>query len=276
MKPECSSPCPQVSDTRPYSESVHICAPYLTSVWIFSSSARLPLRIFTATFCAVHLHWMVTVKVDWHVLLEQPLPIQVTLPDCLNMITGLTLDLPNTKQVFSSVTLGRSVRTATELNESSRSYVTTDGQSASLFWGQAPIWGPRPEFFTFKQLQFFRCVAPFVTRERVCRLQLLLVLASAVILGCESFGTHAQILISQTRDSPNLEDHVSVFISPRNTVAQSYSQLLGSIFFALYDSQVYGLGIRSRFQSVLSINIILFQTAPHRKHITPSLQSPTG
>jgi hypothetical protein len=38
----------------------------------------------------------------------------------------------------------------TELNwtqSQSQSYVTTDGQSASLFWCQAPIWGLRPDFY---------------------------------------------------------------------------------------------------------------------------------
>jgi hypothetical protein len=29
----------------------------------------------------------------------------------------------------------------------SQSYVTTDGQSASLSWCQAPVWGPRPDFY---------------------------------------------------------------------------------------------------------------------------------
>jgi hypothetical protein len=29
----------------------------------------------------------------------------------------------------------------------SQSYVTTDGQSASLFWCQAPIWSLRPDFY---------------------------------------------------------------------------------------------------------------------------------
>jgi hypothetical protein len=29
----------------------------------------------------------------------------------------------------------------------SQSYVKTDGQSASLSWCQAPIWGPRPDFY---------------------------------------------------------------------------------------------------------------------------------
>jgi hypothetical protein len=56
----------------------------------------------------------------------------------------------------------------------------------------------------------------------VCRLQLSLVLANAVILGSQSRGTHDHILLSQIRDSPNLEGQVLVFISPRNRVARLY------------------------------------------------------
>jgi hypothetical protein len=66
-----------------------------------------------------------------------------------------------------------------------------------------------------------------VTRELVCRLQLLLVLASAVILGSESRGTRDHILLSQIRDSPYVEGQVPVFISPRNRVAQLNPQALG-------------------------------------------------
>jgi hypothetical protein len=51
-----------------------------------------------------------------------------------------------------------------------------------------------------------------LTRGWVCRLQLLLVLASAVILRSESRRTHDHILLSQIRDSPNLEGQVPVFI----------------------------------------------------------------
>jgi hypothetical protein len=73
---------------------------------------------------------------------------------------------------------------------------------------------------------------------------LLLVLASAVILRSESRGTHDHILLSQIRDSPNLEGQVLVFISARNRVARLYPQELGSLFVASYDSQGYGGGIR--------------------------------
>jgi hypothetical protein len=67
---------------------------------------------------------------------------------------------------------------------------------------------------------------PYVTsslrRGWVCRLQLLLILASALILRSESRGTHDHILLSQIRDSLNLEGQIPVFISPRNKVTRLY------------------------------------------------------
>jgi hypothetical protein len=86
----------------------------------------------------------------------------------------------------------------------------------------------------------------------------MLALASAVILGSESRGTHDRILLSQTRDCPNLEDQIPVFISSRIKVAQLYSQALVYIFVASYVSQGYDGDIRTR-----------------RKHMSP-LQSSTG
>jgi hypothetical protein len=103
-----------------------------------------------------------------------------------------------------------------------------------------------------------------LTRERVCRLQLLLAIASAVILGSESRGTRDHILLSQSRGSPNLEGQDPVFIAPRNRVAQLYTQTLGSLFVASYDSQGYGGGIKTRFHAGSVIN---FRHGPHRKHL---------
>jgi hypothetical protein len=60
----------------------------------------------------------------------------------------------------------------------------------------------------------------------------------------EARGTHDHSLLSQIRDSPNLEGQVPLFISPRNKVARLYPQALGSLFVASYDSQSYGGGIR--------------------------------
>jgi hypothetical protein len=96
----------------------------------------------------------------------------------------------------------------------SQSYFTTGGlPSVSWSWRQAP-WGSRPLFFC----QLNTCchspyLTPHVTRGWVCRLQLLLALASAVILRSESCGTHDHILLSQIRDCAKLEGQVPVFIT---------------------------------------------------------------
>jgi hypothetical protein len=79
-------------------------------------------------------------------------------------------------------------------------------------------------FVAVRQLRLCRYGALSLTRERVCHLQLLLVLASAVILGSESRRTREHIFLSQIRDSPNLEGQVPVFISPRKRVAQLYPE----------------------------------------------------
>jgi hypothetical protein len=71
--------------------------------------------------------------------------------------------------------------------------------------------------------------------------------------------THDHILLSQIRDSPNLEGQVPVFISHRNRVTQLYTQALGSRFVTSYDTHGYGGGIRNRL---------------HRGHSTPKVQIP--
>jgi hypothetical protein len=53
-----------------------------------------------------------------------------------------------------------------------------------------------------------------MTRGWFYLLQFLLVLASAVIVRSESRWIHYLILLSQIRDSPNMESQVPVFISP--------------------------------------------------------------
>jgi hypothetical protein len=88
------------------------------------------------------------------------------------------------------------------------------------------------------------CGTTSVKRGRVCCLQLPLVFASVVI------GTHDHILLSQIRDTPDLESQFRVFISPRNRVAQLYPQALCSLFVASYDSQCGG--IRTRLHARIS------------------------
>jgi hypothetical protein len=70
----------------------------------------------------------------------------------------------------------------------------------SLSWNKAPIRGLRSHFY------YCHCgfvdVGRCLTRGRVCRLQLLLALASSVILESESRGTRDHISLSQIRDFP--------------------------------------------------------------------------
>jgi hypothetical protein len=88
-------------------------------------------------------------------------------------------------------------------------------------------------FNTVRQLRVCWCGALCLTRERVCSLQLLLVLASAVIHGSESRGTRDHILLFQIWDSPSLEGQVPLFIFPRNRVAQLHPPGTGFPFHRL-------------------------------------------
>jgi hypothetical protein len=77
-------------------------------------------------------------------------------------------------------------------------------------------------FIIVRQLRVCLYGVLSLTRGRVCRLHLLLALASAVIFGSEFRGTHDHILLSQIRDFPSV---------------------------ASYDSQDYDGGIRSRLHT---------------------------
>jgi hypothetical protein len=78
----------------------------------------------------------------------------------------------------------------------------TDGQSASLSWNKATIKGLRPDFYYCQIVAGLLMRGALLTRGRVCRLQLLLGLVSAVILVSESRGIRNHILLSQIRDFP--------------------------------------------------------------------------
>jgi hypothetical protein len=121
---------------------------------------------------------------------------------------------------------------------------------------------------TVRQSWVCWCGAPSLTGGRVCRLQLLLVLARAVDLGSESRGTHDHILLFQIRDSLNAVGQFPVFIAPRNRVAQLYPQALGSLFIASYDSQGCGGSIRTRLHRDL--------TQPKPKLLYDSTNVPLG
>jgi hypothetical protein len=80
---------------------------------------------------------------------------------------------------------------------------------------------------------------------------LLLVLASAVILGSQSCGTY------ELRNYSNLGDQVTIFISPRNRVTHLHLQALGSLSVAFYDSLGYGGGIRTCLHTGINSNSLL-------------------
>jgi hypothetical protein len=61
-------------------------------------------------------------------------------------------------------------------------------QSASLSWNKAPIWVLQPDFYYCRTVAGLLMWGAVSDERSVCHLQLLLVLASAVILGSESLG----------------------------------------------------------------------------------------
>jgi hypothetical protein len=74
----------------------------------------------------------------------------------------------------------------------------SNGQSASLAWNEAPTWGLRPDFHYCQTVAgLLMWGAVFDVRRRICCLQLLLALTSAVILGSELGGTREHILVFQ-------------------------------------------------------------------------------
>jgi hypothetical protein len=139
----------------------------------------------------------------------------------------------------------------------SQSYVTTDDQSANMSWCQATTLGPKPYFYHCQTVAGSLMWAACLTRGRCCRLQLLLAVANAVIVGSESCGANDHILLPQIRDSPSVEGQVPVFTFPRNRMNQLYRQALGSFSVACYDSHGYGGGIRTCLHSGIRVRVTL-------------------
>jgi hypothetical protein len=81
-----------------------------------------------------------------------------------------------------------------------QSCITTDGQSASLSWCQAPIWDPRPMYhlplIIFRRLRICWCGAPSLARSQVYAFQFLRAIASTAFLRSESHGTNEPSLLS--------------------------------------------------------------------------------
>jgi hypothetical protein len=97
-------------------------------------------------------------------------------------------------------------------------------------------------FITVRQLRVCWCGALSLTRERVCRLHLLMVLASAVILGCPAvFITIFYCLRFET--PPTWRPGPCIYI-PQEQDGLVVAPGTGFLFIASYDSQGYGWGIR--------------------------------
>jgi hypothetical protein len=135
----------------------------------------------------------------------------------------------------------------------SQSYITTDSQSASPSWCQAPIWHPWPIFLSveifFRQLRVWYFVALSLTRGRVYNLLSLLVLASAVPLGSESRGTQDHISLSQFLRLPQPGGPVPRIYIPQEQGDPDIPPGTGFPFRRLYDSQGYGGGILSHLHT---------------------------
>jgi hypothetical protein len=80
----------------------------------------------------------------------------------------------------------------------------------------------RARFFELNTCGHSPYVTSSLTGGLVCRLQLLMNLASTFILRSECYRPQDHILLSQIRDSANLEGQVTVFMSPSDRVAQLY------------------------------------------------------
>jgi hypothetical protein len=121
--------------------------------------------------------------------------------------------------------------------------------------------GTRDQFFflfeiSFRQLRVCYFVAPSLTRGRVCNLlyNCFWALPEQSLLGRNPAELTA-IFYCLIWDSPNLEGHVHVFISPRNRVAKLYPRALCSLFVDSYDSQGYGGGILTRLHTGLQSSL---------------------
>jgi hypothetical protein len=88
----------------------------------------------------------------------------------------------------------------------SQSSVTTDGQTVLV---SSRIWGTRPDF-CYCQLRVCSCGAPSLMRGRVCRLPLLLALASPGIFTAVATLNWLDALAIQPRGGPNSRQFTTV------------------------------------------------------------------
>jgi hypothetical protein len=105
--------------------------------------------------------------------------------------------------------------------------------------------------FIFQQntCRYSPYVTTCLTRGWVCRLQLLLVLASTVILRSESRGTHDHILLSQIQTPPTWRPGPRIYIPQEQDGPIVPPDSFSFLFVASYDSQGYRGGLRPRLHT---------------------------
>jgi hypothetical protein len=175
--------------------------PQALGVSVFPS--RIPAMDFTAVSLSLHITHEVFFgppKFSFFALI-------------LRLPSQFSSKLMSPQAVFSNLTLFFSTTFLYSVSQSVRVRLTL----RLAVYRQAP-WDSRHSnlIFQLNTCRYSPYVTFSVTRGGICRLQLLLILASAVILMSKSHGIHDPILLSQIRDSPNLEGQVPVFISPGN------------------------------------------------------------
>jgi hypothetical protein len=84
----------------------------------------------------------------------------------------------------------------------SASYITTDGQSASLSWIKAPIWGLRQDFYYCQTLAGLLIWGALSDERTGLSFTIAPGLASVDIFGSDSLGIRDHILLSPIRDFP--------------------------------------------------------------------------
>jgi hypothetical protein len=112
-------------------------------------------------------------------------------------------------------------------------------------------------FFQLNTCGYSPYVTSSLTRGWICRLKLLLALASIIILSSESRGTHDHILLSQIRDSPPTWRATSPYLYPPGTGWPSYTHRHWVLFSSLSTTCRATVEIFEPYSN---------RGEPHRKH----------
>jgi hypothetical protein len=104
----------------------------------------------------------------------------------------------------------------------SQSYITTDRQSANLSWCQAPIWGPKPDFYYCQTVVDLLMWSVLSDERRSVVYNYCWPSPAKSFLARNPRGNHDHIFLSQIRDCPNLECQVP-YLCPPGTRWPSYN-----------------------------------------------------